>query len=175
VEDFPIRHATIDDALELSGMARAAFCETFHHYQPDALAEFLNTHCGLSAFKEALRAPNITILIASAEQKIIGYTKFGASRLPKIADFRPEFELHQLYVLKAWQGRKIGARLMQGVIGAGYDSKAPAIHLGVWEHNVRAQEFYKRHGFTKVGDYDYLPIGDVTDHEWIMEKSLIRQ
>ena len=40
----------------------------------------------------------------------------------------------------------------------------------VWEHNPRAQAFYKRHGFKVVGEH-HFQTGDVTDTDLIMEKS----
>lgn len=45
------------------------------------------------------------------------------------------------------------------------------IWLGVWEHNPRAQAFYKRHGFKVVGEH-HFQTGDVTDTDLIMEKEL---
>ena len=172
MEDIHIRRAVFDDVVPLSLMARVAFCETFHHYNPTALNQFLDSHCSVNAFNEALTAGNITFFVAMFGEHIVGYAKFGDSRLPQQSLFIPTFELHQLYVLKAWHGRKIGAKLMEKVIAAGRKCMVPAIYLGVWEHNIPAQAFYRKYGFVKVGNYDYLPIGDVIDHEWIMEKTL---
>ena len=173
MQDVCIRHANLEDAAPLSALARMAFCETFQHYDPQALADFLSTHCSKQAFEKALVAEDITILVATIGETYVGYAKFGASRLPEMPGVVPAFELHQLYVLKVWHGRKIGAQLMERVIAAGRKHNVQAMHLGVWEHNLRAQAFYERYGFTRVGSYEYLPIGDVVDQEWIMEKSLV--
>ena len=37
--------------------------------------------------------------------------------------------------------------------------------LGVWEHNTRAQRFYRRRGFRRVGDQSFVLGSDAqTDH-----------
>ena len=156
--------ANLRDAHALSALARATFCETFNHYDPVALADFLDQHC----------APDgVTILLAHIGQELVGYAKYGTSRLPKSSSFAPEFELHQLYVLKKWHGHRVGSQLIESVMASGREQGAQTMCLGVWEHNARAQRFYRNYGFSKVGEYDYLPIGEVIDHEWIMAKSLV--
>jgi diamine N-acetyltransferase len=172
VDHFSIRPATLDDASALSALGQTAFRETFHHYEEAALSEFLDSHCGVSAFIETLSNLDISILVAVADNQLVGYAKYGESRLPKSSGLNPKFELHQLYVLKAWHGYKIGKTLIEEVMQAGRKERVKIMHLGVWEHNKKAQDFYARLGFEKVGEYDYLPIGKVIDHEWIMAKSL---
>ncbi len=41
------------------------------------------------------------------------------------------------------------------------------IFVGVYSENFRAQKFYSRYGFKKVGEYGF-PVGDHIDREFIM-------
>ncbi len=70
--------------------------------------------------------------------------------------------------LSRWRKRftidRIGRKIAQ-------EHNKHKIWLGVWEHNPRAQAFYKRHGFKVVGEH-HFQTGDVTDTDLIMEKEL---
>ena len=46
---------------------------------------------------------------------------------------------------------------------------AENIYLGVWEHNLGAQRFYKSYGFNEVGEYLFeVESGTPADRELIM-------
>ncbi|NND10262.1 MAG: GNAT family N-acetyltransferase, partial [Flavobacteriaceae bacterium] len=49
---------------------------------------------------------------------------------------------------------------------------ASSLWLGVWEKNLKAIEFYKRHGFTKFGEHPYL-IGEDEQYDWMMRLDLV--
>jgi ribosomal protein S18 acetylase RimI-like enzyme len=42
--------------------------------------------------------------------------------------------------------------------------------LGVWEHNERAQAFYRKWGFMQVG-YKKFTIGSDVQHDFVMARS----
>ena len=43
------------------------------------------------------------------------------------------------------------------------------IWLGVWSGNDKAQAFYAKRGFAKVGEYRFR-VGETLDHEFIMRR-----
>jgi ribosomal protein S18 acetylase RimI-like enzyme len=49
---------------------------------------------------------------------------------------------------------------------------ASRLYLGVWRENHRAQRFYARNGFVKVGEY-HFPVGAQLDEEDIIVRDLI--
>ena len=69
------------------------------------------------------------------------------------------------------QGQRVGVALLEASLAAMISDGAGEICLGVWEGNHKAQAIYARYGFTKVGEYDFTPIGAQVDREWIMRKS----
>ena len=103
---------------------------------------------------------------------LVGYMKFGACQLPYTPEIAPVLELHRLYVLKSHHGKKLGRRMMKHFMDTAKVKGAKAMLLGVWEGNVNAQRFYQHYGFTKVGEYNYWPIGKVIDREWVMQRIL---
>lgn len=80
--------------------------------------------------------------VAEEAPGLLGFLSFGPSR----DEDRPgETELYTLYVdLEAW-GRGVGSALME-VLPA-----ADPVSLWVAERNIRARDFYARHGFTPDG------------------------
>ena len=43
--------------------------------------------------------------------------------------------------------------------------------LGVWEHNVKAQGFYRKYGFEKFSEHSFK-VGDKVDTDWLLRKAL---
>lgn len=167
-----LRTATLNDAAALSGLARQTFNETFHHYDADALVQFFSGHYSTDIFTSYIKDKHTQLWLAETNGQLVAYAKFGACGLPGVPDVFPAIELHRLYVLKAHHGQKIGAALMQKAFDAAQAQGAKAMYLGVWSGNINAQNFYRKYGFEKIGEYDYLPIGKAVDREWIMRKAL---
>lgn len=170
---WTITEAAPGDAAELAAIAARAFRETFHHYQTDALQQFLEEEYNAQVFAQDIANPKNRIWLAKADGHIVGYAKLGEYKLPLAPARTPVCELHRLYILKSWHGYKIGAALMKLALQAARDMGCPDMYLGVWSGNINAQQFYARYGFVKVGEYDYPPIGEVVDREWILCKSLV--
>jgi diamine N-acetyltransferase len=166
-----IRLASKSDAAVLSRLAQQTFCETFTHYDPADRAAFLATHYSADVFASYLSDPKNKLWLIEDDGTPLGYAKLGAYKLPLAPTLSPVTELHRLYVLKSRHGKGVGSALMETVFESAAQH-AKILYLGVWEKNTRAQDFYKRYGFEKVGEYDYLPIGNVVDREWIMMKAL---
>ena len=43
------------------------------------------------------------------------------------------------------------------------------VWIGVWSENHGAQRLYARHGFEKVGEYEFK-VGQTRDHEFILRR-----
>jgi ribosomal protein S18 acetylase RimI-like enzyme len=48
------------------------------------------------------------------------------------------------------------------------------IWLGVWEHNPKAQQFYRKHGYEKFSEHKFM-VGQDEQTDWLMRKKLINQ
>lgn len=60
-------------------------------------------------------------------------------------------ELWRFYVDAAHHGRGLAHQLMDATLDAAAKRGAKTIWLGVWEQNVRAQQFYRKFGFDDIG------------------------
>ena len=61
--------------------------------------------------------------------------------------------------------------LMAESVRAAADAGAAGMWLGVNEENARAQRFYGKHGFERVGAKRFL-VGDRYEDDWVMEREL---
>ena len=68
-------------------------------------------------------------------------------------------------------GAGIGPALLQACFELARSEAYPAMFLGVWEHNPRAQAFYRKWGFEKVGEH-LFQLGDDPQTDWWMYRAL---
>lgn len=173
MSDWRIRKAALSDASALSALGKQTFRETFTHYPDEAaLTQHLDEYYSPDVFAGYLHNPKIHVWVAEYGGQLIGTTQLGPYKLPLKPENLPVIELHRLYVLKSWHGKKIGAALMEKSLETARHEAAKSLYLGVWEKNYPAQAFYARYGFEKVGEYNYPPIGNTVDREWILRLCL---
>ena len=67
-------------------------------------------------------------------------------------------------------GSKEGDGVVDGGNGGTKERKV-GVWLGVWEENVKAQRFYRRWGFEKVGSHEFT-MGGTTQTDFVMVKWL---
>ena len=166
-----IRSATLADTFRLTAFGRRVFMATFAPDNDAAqLASYVETAYVPEAQAAELSNPDITTLLAcDDDDAIIGFAQLrGGSPPPCVADLSA-IELWRFYVDPAWHGQGVAA----SPHGCGDRSRAAAgartFWLGVWERNLRAQAFYRKHGFTPVGSQIFMfGTEPQTDQIWIV-------
>lgn len=110
------------------------------------------------------------------EGTAVGYTMVHRGE-PADPDVRaavriqPTAELSKCYVLADHHGAGIAASLMAASVRSAADDGAIGMWLGVNQLNERAQRFYGKHGFERVGARRFL-VGDRYEDDWVMERPL---
>lgn len=165
-----LRAAGVADADTLANIGARSFTETFGHlYSAENLAAFLANHRP-DRWAAELADPAFAITLAYVGGQLAGYAKLGPPSLP----FDPQgvpAELRQLYILSPWQGAGVAARLMEHVIAQARARDADELFLSVFVDNHRAQRFYARYGFERVGSYAFM-VGDHADEDHVMRMAL---
>ncbi|NNC13941.1 GNAT family N-acetyltransferase [Planctomonas sp. JC2975] len=175
--DVTIRRAAESDADALAFLAAVTFplaCPP-HTTREDA-ASFVVANLSPDAFREYLSDPDRVLLVAEQNGRAVGYTMvvFGEPHDPDVAaaiTLRPASELSKCYVLPGHHGQGVAARLMLSSMEAATDRGAAGIWLGVNQENERAQRFYTKSGFTKVGAKRFL-VGDNWEDDFVFEQAL---
>jgi ribosomal protein S18 acetylase RimI-like enzyme len=165
-----IRRAGSADAAALAAIGARTFGETFGHlYPPADLQRFLAESYDLERTRADLADPAKAAWLVEAGGEAVGYALAGPCALPHPEVTPACGELKRIYLLEAWQGGGLGARLFAETL-AWLQSQGPrSIWIGVWSENHGAQRFYARHGFEKVGEYGFR-VGETVDREYILRK-----
>jgi diamine N-acetyltransferase len=167
-----IRRATVADAAALAEFGARTFFETFaSENDPDDMAMHL-----ASAWHPDIQRAEIedigldTLLACDADGRLAGFAQVRASQPPAGIHAREPVELKRFYVDKPWQGRGLARQLMEAVETQARARGARELWLGVWERNERAQAFYRKCGFRKVGTQIFVVGTDPqTDHVMLRE------
>ncbi len=170
-DDLSIRRARGEDAIALAALGRATFVETFGHlYAHEDLAAFLGSVHSAATYERLLSQPEIAIWLAGpVDRQYVGYLVAGPCKLPVPDREESAGEIRQLYLRRAAQGRGLGTRLLVTAFEwLAANGRAP-LYVGVWSQNFGAQRLYYRHGFEKIGEYDF-PVGRHLDREFILKR-----
>ena len=147
-----IRVCTPADAEALALIGAATFLETFAGVLD---GQAVVAHCAQAhdpGRYEQLMGLGCRIWIAETEPDRcpVGYVVVGPSLLP-IA--RPgELDIKRIYVLSRWHGNGIGRALMDKAVEYARSDHQERLIVGVYVGNARAQAFYERWGFAKIGE-----------------------
>jgi ribosomal protein S18 acetylase RimI-like enzyme len=173
-----VRPATPSDAPALASVAAVTFplaCPP--HTTDEAKAEFIATVLSEERFTDYLADPARDLLLAETDDGTpVGYAMLVHGE-PADADaagairVRPTIELSKCYVMPGHHGAGVASLLMTASLEAAAARKAAGIWLGVNEENARAQRFYGKHGFERVGSKRFL-VGGRLEHDWVMERAL---
>lgn len=172
-----VRRASAADSAALAAVAATTFplaCPP--HTTEAAKAAFIAGNLTPAHFDGYLADPARDLFLAEVDGEPAGYTMLiaGEPTDPDVAaaiTVRPTVELSKCYVLPGHHGAGIAARLMAVSLDAARDRGAAAIWLGVNQENAKAQRFYEKSGFTRVGTKRFL-VGDRWEDDFVLERTL---
>ncbi len=143
--------ATLADTEVLTRLGRETFQESFGcaNRAEDMAAHLRRTYAPAVVAKH-LADPRCQHFLAVIEDVPAGFAKLLASHPPDCITGHA-IEIHQMYVLQAFQKKKVGAALMRACIDTARLRQYDSVWLGVWDENERAQTFYRAWGFQQVG------------------------
>lgn len=148
MQHIKIRKITIKDITELQKIGKQTFHETFASGNSEEnMQKYLDERFSIEKMTAELNDKNAMFYFAQLENKIVGYLKinFGDSQTELKDD--KSLEIERIYVLKEFQGKKIGQIIYDKAIEIAKQKNADYIWLGVWEENPRAIRFYEKNGF----------------------------
>lgn len=165
------------DAALLHHVAAATFplaCPP--HASADDIAAFIDTNLSVAAFERYLDSEVHDIVVAMVGDEAVGYVMVVAGE-PTDADVaasvtgRPTLEISKIYVRPEFNGRGLSGQLMDAAIGIARDRDVASVWLGVNQHNHRANAFYEKSGFAKVGVKRFR-LGSSLEQDYVRELAL---
>jgi diamine N-acetyltransferase len=168
-----IRFAAQEDAELLAKLGRETFHDAFvnHPLMPKVdLDLYLNEAFTVSQIASELNDPQAAFLLAEIDGQAVGYAKLIPGGCEPVAAKNP-VKLKRLYVRQEFVGAGIGAGLLSHCLDEAWRSGYDAIWLSVWEHNRRAQAFYRKWNFKRCGVIDFQ-FGNTVLTDILMQRSL---
>jgi len=171
-----VRPATIADATRLSEFGATTFRETFERENtPQDMARYLSEAFTPERQAAEIADPSGTVLVAEHQgpsgDELVGYAHLVSGPPPTVVRGPAPLELKRLYVARAWHGHGVAQALMDAALTAARAHGAQTLWLGVWERNARAAAFYRKYGFTRVGEHTFV-LGTDPQTDWVLARPL---
>jgi ribosomal protein S18 acetylase RimI-like enzyme len=164
--------ATAGDAEALAEFGARTFAETFG---PENTAEDMRLHLASAWGPDLQRAeildPQLDTLLVRVDGVLAGFAQLHAGKAPACAATDQPVELVRFYIDKPWQGQGLANQLMDAVVRQARARGGRELWLGVWERNLRAQAFYRKHDFRHVGTQIFV-VGTDPQTDQVMLRAL---
>ena len=157
MENILLKRVYPEDLAQLQQIGRQTFLETFAASNSEEnMTTYLAEGFSTEKLSTELHDAHSEFYFAILENKVIGYLKvnFGPSQTDVKDD--KSLEIERIYVLKEFLGKKVGQMLFDKAIQIAKQQDADYVWLGVWEHNPRAIQFYKKNGFVEFDRHIFL-------------------
>ena len=166
-----IREATGEDAALIADLSRQTFYDTFAPDNNKAdMDKFMNEQFTREALVEEVGSPGNYFLLAYNGNEVAGYARLR-ERSDRMFNHRPSLEIARIYAATHMIGKGVGRQLMEASIAYARKLQKEIIWLGVWERNQRAIDFYRKFGFEKFSENDFV-LGNDIQKDWLMKKDL---
>ena len=167
-----IRRGKAEDAGLLAELGARTFSETFAADNTlENMTVYLASSFSLRQQAAELADPHCLFEIAETNGVATGYALLRSGPALNDVTCSNPIELVRLYVSRESLGSGVGAALMQACIGEAKQRGYKTLWLGVWEHNHRAQAFYRKWNFHEVGTHVFQ-LGDDPQTDILMQRSL---
>ena len=169
-----IRRAEPTDADTLADVAASTFALACPpHITQESIAQFISDVLSPARFTDNLADPSRDLFLAQTDGAVSGYAMLVTGEpsdedVRAVLTLRPTSELSKIYVLPGSHGGGVAAALMAVALEAARDRGSRGAWLGVNQLNERAQRFYAKSGFHRVGTKRFL-VGERYEDDYVRE------
>jgi diamine N-acetyltransferase len=169
---FQIIEAHPKDVDELLQLSRKIFYDSFHDQNtPENMKAYMDMAYKRNQLLSELFNPLSEHYFICEDEKKIGFLKLNRSGAQSDLQDPESLELQRIYIDEQYQGRGLGAMLLQKAKDRARETQMNTIWLGVWEKNPDAIRFYQRHGFEIFGSHQFV-MGDEVQTDILMKYNL---
>lgn len=158
MQHIKLIHADASHASLLAKLALDTFCESFEKVNnPEDFWAYVNEAFHVSKIESEIKEPGSVYVLAYFDNELAGFARVRQSdEVNKDFPGVKTIELQRIYALDKFIGKGVGKALMNYCIDLGKKQSAEILWLGVWEHNQRAQQFYKKLGFEQFSSHVFM-------------------
>lgn len=172
MNNISFRPGVFADAEALVEFAARTYYETFAAVNTtENMQAYLAAAFTLPQMQSELSDPQASFILSEAGGKLVGYAKLLAGRPPDCVTDEDSIELVRFYIDQAWHGSGLASALMELCLSEAKERRFKTMYLGVWEKNLRAQAFYRKWNFSRVGEHVFY-MGDDPQVDWWMTRAI---
>ncbi len=164
-----------DEVDLLTALAERTFREA---WQDDNDPENFEIYCRANFTTEKMAiemdASGSEFYFARLGDRPVAYLKINLARRPAdstAATAEKNAQVERIYVLKEYQGQRIGEQLLRFAEKRAEAAGADWLWLSVWQKSPRSVIFYQRNGYETFGVETFW-VGNDPQPDWLMRKHL---
>ncbi len=165
----PCTEADLDDLRKVS---IETFVETFGDQNTDEdINEYVRNSLSRAELRRQMREQESAFFFAVIDDDVAGYLKLnvGAAQTEQVGE--DALEVERIYALRRFKRQGLGTLMMERAMNEAANRGLNTVWLGVWEHNVAAQRFYERLGFSVFGSHVFT-LGDDEQTDLLMKRAV---
>jgi len=173
-EGFTIITIQEDDVDILQALALRIFYHSFAALNTDAnMKAYTDMAYNRKQLLEEINDPSSEHYFLNDGDKKIGFLKLNKGEAQSDIRDPESLEIQRIYIDPDYQGKGLGARLLEFAKERAMTLGLKYIWLGVWEKNPDAIRFYQRHGYEIFGSHPFV-MGDEGQTDLLMKKQLTK-
>ena len=166
---YTIINALPRDVDDLLHLGRKTFHDSFAALnKPENITAYMDkAYTRNQLLSELLNPLSEHYFLCDGEKKI-GFLKLNQGGAQSDLQDPESLELQRIYIDQEYQGKGLGAMLLNKAKERAIEMEMNTIWLGVWEKNPDAIRFYERHGFEIFGSHQFQ-MGDEVQTDILMK------
>jgi Acetyltransferases len=171
MKKFSYGRAKKEDSLRISVLLKTVYIETYAKEGITfEITNFMNKRFSVEYIEKMIQENPDQFIIAYYDNNPIGAAEIlFESNCPVTKKSIPE--LSKLYVLKHFNGKGVGFRLLSESEKILREKGFKEVYLITYIKNLRAISFYERQGFKKIGKTDFV-MENNSYVNWVMSKEI---
>ncbi len=143
-----IRKAVADDVEAVVGIGKKTFGETYSEAGLNGVLDtYVEEKFNARKISAELEKTDTEFYLAFVHNTPVAFTQLRSDRVVKGLAGKKALEIERIYVLKEYQGLKVGKELMDSCIQTAIRNGFEVLWLQVWQKNNKAIQFYQKAGF----------------------------
>jgi ribosomal protein S18 acetylase RimI-like enzyme len=169
MNEFEIHQVKEADLLSLQEISRQTFFDTFANVnRPSDMQQYLEENLSMEQLIKEWSNISTYFYFVKRKDVVLAYLKINEADAQTEQRDEPSLEIERIYVRQSEQGKGIGQLLLDFSIQVTKDKGFKLIWLGVWEHNLKAIQFYEKNGFNFFGKHSFF-LGQDEQTDLLME------
>ena len=167
-----ISKVTINEVELLRAISVQTFTETFAHQNSESdMQKYVSENLSIEQLSKELNTKGSSFYFLKLNSDIIGYLKINTGKAQTELKNDISLEIERIYIKHEFHGKNIGKQLLDKAIEIAKEHHYQYIWLAVWELNLKAIAFYKKHNFVEF-DKHIFKLGDDEQTDLMMKMNL---